>query len=503
VAAILAIDQGTTGTRAVVYGSDLKVRAKAYREHVQVFPQPGWVEHRPEEIWENTLAVCRQALRAAGLKASRLTALGITNQRETSVLWDPEGRPLHNAIVWQCRRSEGICRRLKARGLEKEFRRKTGLLLDPYFSGTKLCWLAEEVPAVRKAMDSGKARFGTIDTFLIWRLTGGKVHATDFTNASRTLLYDIRTGQWEGSLGLHLKVPPSCLPQVRASAGSFGITDPCLFDGARIPICGVAGDQQASLFGQGCWEAGEGKNTYGTGCFLLLNTGSKVRFSRQGLLTTLACGPEGKPSYALEGAVFIGGALIQWLRDGLKLFPKASDSEALALSVSDSAGVVIVPAFTGLGAPDWDPAVRGTLFGLTRGAGQGHLARAALEAIALQSAEVIDLMEQDAGLSLKSLRADGGATANGLLMQIQADVCQRRVEVSPSAESTALGAAALAALGSGLVKPPKLRRLLSGRGRVYQPRMKVVQAGILKSRYRLAVDAARSFKPSRLISGSI
>ncbi len=490
---ILCVDQGTTGTRAVAYGRDLKPRGFAYLEHRQHFPKPGWVEHDAGEIWDNTLEVTRRALRAASVRPSAVAAVGITNQRETVVVWDGAGRPLHRAVVWQCRRSQEICGRLKKKGLEKIFKARTGLLLDPYFSGTKLAWLAENDARVAAAFRDGSARFGTMDSFLLHRMTGGAAHATDFTNASRTLLFDIHRRRWDPRLAALLKTPLACLPKVLPSAGFFGNTDPKSFAGVSAPVCGIAGDQQAALFGQGCWGPGEAKNTYGTGCFLLMNLGPRARAGRRGLLTTLACGSDGGPVFAFEGAVFIAGAAVQWLRDGLEILEDAAQSEALAASAPDSGGVVMVPALVGLGAPDWDPAARGALLGLTRGTGRAQVARAALEAIALQSAELADLMQAESGLRLKSLRVDGGATANRLLMGLQADLLGVPVRRAGQVESTALGAAALAALGGGLASGSQIRARLRARETVFRPGRGAAWRRGMKARYRAAVEAVKAF----------
>ena len=445
---VLALDQGTTSSRAILYEHSGAPVASAKKEFRQHFPQPGWVEHDANEIWASQHEVMLAAIAASGAPPEEIAAIGISNQRETTVVWDrATGKPIANAIVWQDRRTAGLCDELKADGKAGLIQRKTGLVLDAYFSGTKLKWLLNNVPGARERAEKGELCFGTIDTWLIWNLTGGKVHATDPSNASRTLLFNIHTNSWDDELLSLLNIPRAVLPEVRPSSGSFGES---LIDGVAVPIAGNAGDQQAALFGQGCHSPGMAKNTYGTGCFLLLNTGSAAVASTNKLLTTTAWQLEaGQPQYALEGSVFIGGAVVQWLRDGLRAIKTAADVEALAAEVPDSGGVYLVPAFAGLGAPHWDPYARGAMFGLTRGSGITHIARAALESIAFQSAEVLAAMEKDAGLKLTELRVDGGATANNLLMQIQADLLGVPVVRPKVLETTALGAAYLAGLAVG------------------------------------------------------
>ncbi len=418
----------------------------AQREFRQIFPQPGWVEHDAVEIWQSQLQVAREAIERAALRAEAIAALGISNQRETTVLWErATGKPVSHAIVWQDRRTAGMCDVLKARGLEKDFHAKTGLVLDPYFSGTKLAWLLEHVPGARAKALAGELAFGTVDTWLVWNFTGGRIHATDVSNASRTLLFDIHRGVWDDELLGLLDIPRSLLPDVHPSSHVYGETDAaCL--GAPITIGGIAGDQQAALFGQACHEPGMAKNTYGTGCFMLMQTGAVAKSSRNGLITTCAARPAGAPRYALEGSVFIGGAVVQWLRDGLGIIRRSADVEALAASVPDNGGVYFVPAFTGLGSPYWDPYARGAMFGMTRGTTAAHIARAALESIAFQSAELLDAMQKDAGCALTELRVDGGASANNMLMQFQADLLGVPVVRPRMLETTALGAAYLAGL---------------------------------------------------------
>ena len=445
---VLALDQGTTSSRAILYDHAGAPVASAQKEFRQHFPQPGWVEHDANEIWTSQHEVMLAAIATSGATPEAIAAIGITNQRETTVVWDrATGKPIGNAIVWQDRRTARLCDELKADGKAGLIQQKTGLVLDAYFSGTKLKWLLNNVPGARERAENGELCFGTIDTWLIWNLTGGKVHATDPSNASRTLLFNIHTNSWDDELLSLLNIPRAVLPEVRPSSGWFG---ELLIYGVAVPIAGNAGDQQAALFGQGCHSPGMAKNTYGTGCFLLLNTGSAAVASTNKLLTTTAWQLEaGQPQYALEGSVFIGGAVVQWLRDGLRAIKTAADVEALAAEVPDSGGVYLVPAFAGLGAPHWDPYARGAMFGLTRGSGITHIARAALESIAFQSAEVLAAMEKDAGLKLTELRVDGGATANNLLMQIQADLLGVPVVRPKVLETTALGAAYLAGLAVG------------------------------------------------------
>jgi glycerol kinase len=463
-ALLMALDQGTTGSRAYVLDAKGKVLGSAYQEFKQHYPRPGWVEHDAQEIWESVQATGAKALRSAGLTAKtaprHLAGLGITNQRETVVLWRrKDSRPVHRAIVWQCRRSAGRCDQLRSQGLEPMVRRRTGLVLDAYFSGTKAEWLLKHVPGAAKAAAKGELALGTIDSWLLWRLTGGAVHATDYSNASRTLLYDIRKRQWDPGLLSLFKVSKFLLPKVQASASHFGVTAASAFCGAGVPITGMVGDQQSALFGQGCVEPGSMKNTYGTGCFLLMNLGKRFRLSKHRLLTTLACGPDGGPVYAMEGAVFIGGAAVQWVRDGLGLIKNAAESEAICRSLPDNGGVHLVPAFVGLGAPYWDSQARGVITGLTRGTSSAHVVRAAVESMGFQSAELVEAMQKDAGLALKRLRVDGGASKNSWLMQFQADLLGVVVERPRQVETTAMGAALLAGIGCGLLKPGQAKRL--------------------------------------------
>ena len=449
-AALLALDQGTTSSRAIVFDADGGIRATAQKELRQIFPQPGWVEHDPVEIWRDQLAVARQALSQSGLDAADVAAIGITNQRETTVLWErASGRPLHNALVWQDRRTADACARLKADGAETLVQAKTGLVLDPYFSATKLAWLLDHVPGARKRAERGELAFGTIDSWLAWNLSGGRLHVTDPSNASRTSLFNIHTGGWDDELLALFDIPRELLPRIVRSSEVCGETAPDLF-GAAIPVAGMAGDQQAALFGQGCAEAGIVKNTYGTGCFMLMHTGERPVPSHNKLLTTVACRTGSRREYALEGSVFVAGAAVQWLRDGLGIIKSSGEVEQLAASVSDNGGVYLVPAFTGVGSPHWDPHARGAILGLTRGSSAGHIARATLESIAYQTAEVLSAMEADAGIGLAELRVDGGAARNDILMQFQADVLGVPVLRPRITETTALGAAYLAGLAVGL-----------------------------------------------------
>jgi glycerol kinase len=446
--AILAIDQGTTGSTCLVIGEDAQVIGRAYSEFRQIYPQPGWVEHDASEIWDVTYFVARKAI--ASVKDVEIAGIGITNQRETVVVWDREtGVPVQNAIVWQDRRTSEICRGLKAAGKEEWVRERTGLVLDPYFSGTKLTWMLQNNPELRKRAEAGELAAGTIDSWLIWKLTDGKVHATDPSNASRTLLYNIDTLSWDDELCALFEVPKQLLPEVKPSSGIFGETHQALFNQV-IPVAGVAGDQQAALFGQGCVSAGQAKNTYGTGAFLLMNTGNERVASKHGLLTTVGCGSKGEAAYALEGSIFIAGAAIQWLRDEMKIITKAEDTDALARSVDDNGGVYFVPAFVGLGAPHWDPEARGTIVGLTRGSTHAHIVRAALESMAYSTNDVLRAMVSDSGVEASELAVDGGASQNDWLMQFQADILNLPVVRPKMVECTAAGAAGLAGIAVGL-----------------------------------------------------
>jgi glycerol kinase len=443
---ILALDQGTTSSRAIVFGHDASIKGLAQQEFSQILPSPGHVEHNPEEIWQSQLAVAKQAIDAAGSTADNIAAIGITNQRETTVLWERgTGRVVANAIVWQSRITAPICEQLKSDGLEDTFRQKTGLVVDAYFSGSKIKHLLDTIPGLRGRAATGEILFGTIDSFLIWRLTGGKCHVTDYSNASRTLIYNIHTLDWDDELLKLLDIPRAMLPDVRPSSQIYGDTDPALF-GRAIPIAGCAGDQQAATFGQACFAPGDAKNTYGTGCFMLMNTGEKPVASQNKLLTTIGWGIGDQIVYCLEGAVFIAGAVVQWLRDGLGLIQSSADVERLASTVPDSGGVYLVPAFVGLGAPHWDPYARGLIIGVTRGTTAGHLARAAIESMAYQTRDLVEAMEKDSGIALKQLKVDGGASVNDPLMQLQADLLGVNVARPTVSETTALGAAYLAGL---------------------------------------------------------
>ena len=487
---VLALDQGTTSSRAIVFDREGAIRALAQREFAQIYPQPGWVEHDPMEIWGTQASVMAEALAKAGLAAADIAAIGITNQRETTLLWErATGRPVANAIVWQDRRTAPDCDALREAGHAPMIARKTGLVIDAYFSGTKLKWLLDHVEGARARALRGELAFGTVDSWLIWNLSRGAAHVTDASNASRTMLFDIQRGEWDDELLALLDIPRAVLPKVVPSSGRCAEAAVL----SNVPIAGIAGDQQAALFGQACLEPGLAKNTYGTGCFLLLNTGRKAVASRNNLVSTVAWLRDGKTDYALEGSVFIAGAVVQWLRDGLKLIRSAADSEALAATVPDNGGVYLVPAFAGLGAPHWDAYARGAIFGLTRGANGGHLARAALESIAYQSAEVLRAMESDAGLKLAELRVDGGATANTLLMQFQADVLGVPVVRPRIAETTALGAAYLAGLAVGYWRDPSDVTANWQVERRFEPAMSRDRAAALMAGWNKAVQRVKGW----------
>lgn len=446
----MALDQGTTSSRAILFDAKANIVAIAQREFTQIFPKPGWVEHHPEEIWQTQLDVAREVIAKANILPNDVIAIGITNQRETALIWDKTtGKPIYNAIVWQDRRTASICDTMKADGLTDYVRNNTGLVIDAYFSGTKIKWILDNVEGARKKAEEGSLAFGTVDTWLIWKLTKGAQHVTDYSNASRTLIYNIKTLCWDEKLLNYFDIPKSMLPEVKPSSGIYGYTVPDLFFGVSIPIAGVAGDQQSALFGQCCFDTGTAKNTYGTGCFMLMNTGSDMVVSKSGLLTTIAWGINGEITYALEGSVFIAGAAIQWLRDGLKIIDSAQDSEFYAMKVGNTGGVYVVPAFAGLGAPYWDMYARGAIFGLTRGSSKTHIIRATLESLAFQTSDVLEAMELDSGIKLKSLKVDGGASANNLLMQFQANILNVEVERPTIIETTALGAAYLAGIAVG------------------------------------------------------
>ncbi|MBO4465095.1 MAG: glycerol kinase GlpK [Bacteroidales bacterium] len=446
---VLAIDQGTTSSRTILFDHEGNIRSVAQKEFTQIFPKPGWVEHNPQEIWASQATTMTEALTNVNAKGSDIVAVGITNQRETTIVWDAEtGEPVYNAIVWQDRRTADYCDELRARGLTDKIRSKTGLILDPYFSGTKVRWILENVPGARERANAGKLRFGTVDSWLVWNLTGGRHHVTDVSNASRTLLFNIHTLEWNDEMLELLGVPRSMLPEVRSSSEIYGYTHARIFS-FDVPIAGIAGDQQAALFGQMCTQPGDVKNTYGTGCFLLMNTGEQAITSKNNLLTTIAWKIGDKVNYALEGSIFVGGSVVQWLRDGLKVIASSADSEALATSVPDNGGVYFVPALTGLGAPHWDPFAKGTITGITRGTEVGHIVRAALEGIAFQTMDIVGAMQADAQVSLGDLKVDGGASRNDFLMQFQADVLETNVVRPTCVETTAKGAAYLAGLATG------------------------------------------------------
>ena len=487
---ILALDQGTTSSRAILFDESQTITGVAQKEFPQLYPREGWVEHDPMEIWSSQYAVMMEVLAKTGVSPSEVAAIGITNQRETTILWDKTtGRPIHNAIVWQCRRTAPLVDRLLSDGLGDHIRQTTGLVPDAYFSATKIRWLLDHVEGAQEKAERGEILFGTVDTWLLWKLTGGAVHVTDVTNASRTMLFDIRRLDWDDTLLKALNIPRAMLPEVRSSSQVYGYAQ---LGEARVPIAGIAGDQQAALFGQGCFAKGEAKNTYGTGCFLLMNTGETPCVSSNGLITTIAVGLGGKVQYALEGSVFVGGAVIQWLRDEMKLIGSAAESEAVALSVPDTAGVYLVPAFTGLGAPYWDMYGRGTLVGLTRGAGRAHIVRAALEAIAFQTADVMEAMARDSATPLSQMRADGGASANEFLMQFQADILGVPVVRPAVTETTALGAALLAGLAVGFWESREQVRAIWRAEKVFQPKfVEDERAARLKQWHRAVLRAMR------------
>lgn len=468
---VMALDAGTTSNRCILFNEKGEICSMAQKEFTQYFPKPGWVEHDSGEIWSTQLAVARQAMNEIHASASDIAAIGITNQRETAIVWDKNtGKPVYNAIVWQCRRTSEYCDSLKEKGLTEMFQKKTGLVIDAYFSGTKVKWILDHVEGARERANRGELLFGTVETWLIWKLTKGAVHVTDYSNASRTMLFNINTLKWDDEILKELDIPKSMLPQAKPSSEIYGETDPSFF-GGRIPIAGAAGDQQAALFGQTCFEKGEAKNTYGTGCFLLMNTGETPVFSKNGLVTTIAWGIDGTVHYALEGSVFVAGAAIQWLRDELRLIDSASDTEYLAQKVEDSNGCYVVPAFTGLGAPYWDQYARGTIVGLTRGVNKDHIIRATLESLAYQVNDVLEAMKADSGILLSALKVDGGASANNFLMQAQADVSQAPVHRPNCVETTAMGAAYLAGLAVGYWKDKEDVKKNWTIDRIFQPQI--------------------------------
>ncbi|MFF3025616.1 glycerol kinase GlpK [Gottfriedia sp. NPDC057948] len=492
---ILSLDQGTTSSRAILFNKDGKIVHVAQKEFTQHFPKPGWVEHNAQEIWGSILAVIATCLSEADVKPEQIAGIGITNQRETTVVWDKEtGRPIYNAIVWQSRQTSEICDDLKEKGHGEVVHEKTGLLIDAYFSGTKVKWILDNVEGAREKADRGELLFGTIDTWLVWKLSGGSVHVTDYSNASRTLMYNIHELRWDDELLEMLTVPKSMLPEVRSSSEVYGHTVDYHFFGQKVPIAGIAGDQQAALFGQACFGEGMAKNTYGTGCFMLMNTGEKAVKSNHGLLTTIAWGLNGKVEYALEGSIFVAGSAIQWLRDGMRMFKDASNSEEYATRVESTDGVYIVPAFVGLGTPYWDSEVRGAVFGLTRGTTKEHFIRATLEALAYQTKDVLCAMEADSGIELKTLRVDGGAVKNNFLMQFQSDLLDVPVERPEVNETTALGAAYLAGLAVGYWENQEIISKQWNMDKRFKPEMQDEKREELYSGWKKAIEATKAFK---------
>ncbi len=493
---IIALDQGTTSSRAVLFDETQKIVGIAQKEFRQIYPKEGWVEHDPMEIWSSQSGVLAEVIAREGISQHDIIGLGITNQRETTIVWDKNtGKPIYNAIVWQCRRTAHICDELrKKEGLVEYIKENTGLVLDAYFSGTKIKWILDNVEGAREKAEKGELLFGTVDTWLIWKLTNGKVHATDYTNASRTMIYNIKKLEWDEKLLKELGIPKSMLPEVKDSSGTFGYVNLGGKGGHRVPICGVAGDQQAALFGQACFEKGEAKNTYGTGCFLLMNTGEEMVQSKNGLLTTIAIGLDGKVQYALEGSIFVGGAVVQWLRDELKLVAESGDTEYFARKVKDNGGVFVVPAFVGLGAPYWDMYARGAILGLTRGANKNHIIRAALEAIAYQTRDVLEAMQEDSGIELNGLRVDGGATANNFLMEFQSDILGKTVRRPTVLETTALGAAYLAGLAVGIWESKEEIKESWILDREFAPQMEIEERETKYAKWKKAVERAKSWE---------
>ncbi len=487
---IMALDQGTTSSRCILFDKGGNICSMSQKEFSQIYPKPGWVEHNPREIWSSQLAVATECMAVAGISAEQISGIGITNQRETTILWDKEtGEPVYNAIVWQCRRTSDKIEALKADGFDKVIREKTGLVPDAYFSASKIAWILEHVKGARQKAEQGKLLFGTVDTWLIWNLTKGAVHVTDYTNASRTMLYDIHRLCWDQEILEYFQIPECILPKVSPSSCVYGHTDASVL-GGEIPIAGAAGDQQAALFGQCCFEQGEVKNTYGTGCFMLMNTGHKAISSQSGLLTTIAASTENEVEYALEGSVFVAGAAIQWLRDSMRMIKTAAQSQEYAENAEDTAGVYIVPAFAGMGAPYWNQYARGTIVGITRGCTKEHFIRATLESIAYQTADVLKAMEKDSGLSLKSLKVDGGASANDFLMQFQADIVKLQVQRPKCIETTALGAAYLAGLATGYWKDKKEIRENWQIGAFFDSKMEEERRKTLLQGWKKAVKCA-------------
>ena len=492
---IIALDQGTTSSRAVLLDKNANIIEVTQREFTQIYPQAGWVEHNPMEIWASQSSTLNEVVAKAGITSDKIAAIGITNQRETTIVWEKEtGKPIYNAIVWQCRRTADICTQLKADGHESYIRKTTGLVVDPYFSGTKIKWILDHVEGARERAEKGELLFGTVDTWLVWKLTQGRAHVTDYTNASRTMLFNIHTKQWDDKMLELLDIPKAMLPKVCNSSEIYGQTNIGGKGGVRIPVAGIAGDQQAALYGHLCVDTGMAKNTYGTGCFMLMNTGDRAVESKNGLLTTIACNAKGQPCYALEGSIFMGGASIQWLRDELRLIHDSADSEYFATKVKDTNGVYVVPAFTGLGAPYWDPYARGAIVGLSRGVNRNHIVRATLEAIAYQTREVLDAMQSDSGEKLAALRVDGGAVANNFLMQFQADILDVKVERPKVREVTALGAAYLAGLAVGFWKDLEELRGKAIVERTFEPKQTPEKRTALYQGWKKAVQRALAWE---------
>lgn len=488
---IIALDQGTTSSRAIIFDKQQRMLKVAQKEFTQFYPQSGWVEHDPMEIYASQYSVMMEAIAQSGISPEEIAGIGITNQRETTILWDRHtGRPVYNAIVWQCRRTAELCQKLEQEGWGDYIRENTGLVIDAYFSGTKIKWILDHVPGVRERAQQGDILFGTVDSWLIWKLTNGKVHVTDYTNASRTMLFNIRTLQWDDTLLKALGIPRCMLPKVCSSSEVYGTTN---ISGVQVPIAGIAGDQNAALFGQACFSKGDAKNTYGTGCFLLMNIGEEPILSKNGLLTTIGIGLKGHVQYALEGSIFVGGAVVQWLRDEMRFFDESQDSEYFAQKVSDNGGVYLVPAFTGLGAPHWDMYARGSIFGLTRGTNRNHIIRAALESIAYQTNDVLAAMVSDTGVPIRTLKVDGGASANNFLMQFQADMLNRTIYRPKIRETTALGAAYLAGLATGIWRSVEEIQSQWTLDREYAPSMQEKERSTLLKRWNRAVNRARKW----------
>lgn len=491
---IVALDQGTTSSRTLVLDKQAKIISIAQREFTQIYPRPGWVEHDAREIWATQSATLTEALAKAGIRSDEIAAIGITNQRETTIVWEKStGKPVYNAIVWQCRRTTDICERLKKDGLEEYVKKNAGLVIDPYFSATKIAWILENVEGAREKAERGELLFGTVDTWLIWNMTQGAVHVTEYTNASRTMLFNIHTLDWDETLLKALNIPRAMLPEIKCSSEVYGQTNIGGKGGTRIPIAGAAGDQQAALFGHSCVESGQAKNTYGTGCFLLMHTGKKAVTSNKGLITTIACDAKGKPAYALEGSIFVAGAAVQWLRDELKFFTDSEDSQYFAEKIGTSNGIYVVPAFTGLGAPYWDPSARGAILGITRGVNRNHITRATLESIAYQTKDVLDAMQEDSGYNLKTLRVDGGAVTNDFVMQFQADILQKSVERPKILEVTAFGSAYLAGLAVGFWGSLADLKKVSVLERVFIPSQDVSKQQRRYAGWKKAVERVQSW----------